>query len=96
MTRSVMTRSPSLRASSTKAAELRVVVTAIRVAEAGVEPERVSDRVEAAGVARLVERVEVDPVEVHRRDARQFRGPGRDRSDQQREQVVDARTGPDL
>ena len=52
----------------------------------------VLDRVEAAGEARIVERVDVDPVEAHRRDAVQVVRPGRDGAGQQREQVVNART----
>jgi hypothetical protein len=72
-----------------EAAQLRVVVFARGIAEARVEAGRVLDGVEAARAAGLVEGVEVDPVEAHRGDARQLGPPGRDRSDEEREQVVD-------
>ena len=71
-------------------ADLAVVVARIGVAEPRIEAEGVADGVERARAAGFVERVDVDPVEIHRRDARQLGAPGRDRADEQREQVVDA------
>ena len=48
------------------------------------------DRVEAAGEARIMKRVDVNRIEPHRGDARQMRGPVRDRPGEGRKQIVDA------
>ena len=57
----------------------------------GVQPVVVLDRIEAAREARVVERVDVDPVEAHRRDPLEMIGPRRHRPGEQREEVVDPR-----
>jgi hypothetical protein len=75
-----------------EAGDLRVVAFAIWIAEAGIETERVLDGVEAAGKARLVEWVHVNPIELHARDARQLGAPRRDRADEERKQVVNPRS----
>ena len=58
--------------------------------EAVMQPVGVLDRIEAAGKARIMDGVEEDPIELHSGDTRQMPGPILDRSDQQREEVVDA------
>src|SRR3546814_13079114 len=45
--------------------------------------------VEAAGEAGVMERVQVDPVEIHPTDARQVLVPALDRASEKREEIVD-------
>src|SRR3546814_13145617 len=45
--------------------------------------------VEAAGEAGVMERVQVDPVEIHPTDARQVLVPALDRASEKREELVD-------
>src|ERR1700721_491318 len=52
------------------------------------------DGVEAAGKARLMERIEVEPIEFHDLDMRQLTVPRLDRADERRKQIIDARPGP--
>ena len=74
-------------------ADLVVVAAGLGVAEAGIEPEGIAHRIEAAGAAGLVDGIDVDPIEAEGGDARQLGAPGRHRADEQRKQVVDARAG---
>ena len=85
-----MTRSPWPRGRLGEAAQQRVVGAARRAAKSRVQPVIILDRVEAAGEAGIMKRVDVDRVEPHRRDARQMRRPVRDRSGQGRKQIIDA------
>ncbi len=55
-----------------------------------VQPVEILDRIQAAREARVVERVEVEPVEAHAGDPVEMAGPGRHRPGEQREEVVDA------
>ena len=69
-----------------------VVAVARAAAEERVEPVVIFDGVQAAGTPEQVERVDVDPIEAHRRDPGEVLRPAVDWTDEGREQVVDARS----
>ena len=91
MTRSIITPIPPACAGVDEPSEQFVVAVARAAAEERVEPVVIFDGVQAAGAPGRVERVDVDPIEAHRRDPGEVLRPAVDWTDEGWEQVVDAR-----
>jgi hypothetical protein len=90
-TRSIIGRSPASEISASASAAAPGCRGPPRGEEERVQPPELLRRVEAAGEARVVPRVQVQPVELHRRRAPRVLGPAGGGPHQPLEEVVDQR-----